>query len=415
MTGARRLRTIAFWGNFGSGNLGNEATLAAAIHQVRRRLPEAELRVICTDPAEALRQHGVDALPIRGEPFRPVIGAPSRSPVHLLRRLGQEARGWSEARRGLEGVELLVMTGTGMLTDTDEGRFGLHYDLFRWATAARLSGAAVAVLGVGVEEIHRRSTGLLLRAALGMAAHRSYRDLQSRERLQKTGGDFSGDDICPDLAFGLPPLVSTSPPPVRGTRRRTVAVGLYALRNRGERDAADAAVYRGYLEKLRTLVLELRRRGDVPWLILGDLRHDRPVLEDLRKLLCDSGESVPDRGHLVSGRFEALREELASVDLVVASRFHNVLLGLELGKPVVSVGYEGKNAALMESMGVGDFSADVESFEPGWVLEKLDRWEQERERRLSIVAGRVAEARTALDAQLDRVFGPPPVTAARGG
>lgn len=413
MTGAGRIRTVAFWGNFGSGNLGNEATLAAAIHQVHRRLPGAELRVICTNPAEARHQHGVHALPIRGEPFQPVAGSRSRSPVHLLRRLGQEARGWSEARRGLQGVELLVMTGTGMLTDTDEGRFGLHYDLFRWATAARLSGAAVAVLGVGVEEIHRRSTALLLRAALGMAAHRSYRDLQSRERLQKTGGDFSRDAICPDLAFGLPPIASRTPP-ARGTRPRTVAVGLYALRNRGERDAADAAVYRSYLEKLRTLVLELRRRGDVPQLILGDLRHDRPVLEDLRALLSDSGESVPDRGHLVSGRFEALREELAEVDLVVASRFHNVLLALELGKPVVSLGYEAKNAALMESMGVGDFSADVESFEPGWVLEKLDRWEQERAQRLATVAERVAEARTALDAQLDRVFGPPPDTTSPG-
>ncbi|HET9156398.1 MAG TPA: polysaccharide pyruvyl transferase family protein [Myxococcaceae bacterium] len=404
MTGSGRFRNVAFWGNFGSGNLGNEATLAAAIHQVRRRLPGAELRVICTDPAEVQSQHKVHALPIRGEPFGAGARRGPRSPAHLLRRLAQEARGWSESRRGLKGVDLLVMTGTGMLTDSDEGRFGLHYDLFRWATVARLSGATVAVLGVGVEEIHRRSTALLLRAALGLAAHRSYRDLQSRDRLRKTGGDFSGDAICPDLAFGLPPLASTSRV-VRATGRRTVALGLYALRNRGERDAAAAAVYRRYLEKLRALFLAVRRRGDVPWLILGDLRHDRPVLEDLQKLLSASGESVPDQGHLLSGRFEALREELAGVDAVVASRFHNVLLALALGKPVVSLGYEAKNAALMESMGVGDFSTDVESFEPAWVLEQLDRWEQQREQRLRMVAERVAEARTALDAQLDRVFG----------
>jgi polysaccharide pyruvyl transferase WcaK-like protein len=409
VSGRSRLRTVAFWGNFGSGNLGNEATLAAAIHQVRRRLPLAELRVVCTDPGEVVRQHGVEALPIRGEPFRSA-GGRSRTPVHLLRRLGQETRGWGDARRGILGVDLLVMTGTGMLTDSDEGRFGLQYDLFRWASSARLSGSAVAFLGVGVEEIRRRSTGLLLRAALGMAAHRSYRDLQSRERLRKTGGDFSGDPICPDLAFGLPPLAPAAPPVLPG-KRRLVALGLYALRNRGERDAAGAAVYRAYLEKLRALFLALLRRGDVPRVILGDLRHDRAVLEDLRAMLAASSESVPDEGHLVSGSFEALRRELTGVDLVVASRFHNVLLALEQGKPVVSLGYEAKNQALMESMGVGEFSADVESFEPAWVLDQLDRWGHERDRLLATVADRVAAARVALEAQLDRVFGPLPGTA----
>ena len=40
-------------------------------------------------------------------------------------------------------------------------------------------------------------------------------------------------------------------------------------------------------------------------------------------------------------------QQIAEVEVVVASRFHNVLLALLLGKPVVSIAYNQKNDALM--------------------------------------------------------------------
>ena len=41
---------IAILGNFGKGNLGNEATLQAILHHLRRRLPSAKASCICTGP-----------------------------------------------------------------------------------------------------------------------------------------------------------------------------------------------------------------------------------------------------------------------------------------------------------------------------------------------------------------------------
>ena len=48
---------------------------------------------------------------------------------------------------------VVVMTGTGMLTDDSEGPFGLPYDLFKWSVAARACGARVLFASVGVEPI----------------------------------------------------------------------------------------------------------------------------------------------------------------------------------------------------------------------------------------------------------------------
>src|ERR1700733_124077 len=57
---------IAFWGNFGALNLGNECTLAAAVGNIRARLPDAKLVAICRDPEDAGRRHGIAALPMSG-------------------------------------------------------------------------------------------------------------------------------------------------------------------------------------------------------------------------------------------------------------------------------------------------------------------------------------------------------------
>ena len=41
---------IALFGNFGTGNLGNEATLQAMLYNLRSHLPNAEISCICPGP-----------------------------------------------------------------------------------------------------------------------------------------------------------------------------------------------------------------------------------------------------------------------------------------------------------------------------------------------------------------------------
>jgi polysaccharide pyruvyl transferase WcaK-like protein len=45
---------------------------------------------------------------------------------------------------------------------------------------------------------------------------------------------------------------------------------------------------------------------------------------------------------------DELMRQIASVDTVVASRFHNVLCAFKLAKPTLSVGYAAKFGVLME-------------------------------------------------------------------
>jgi|SRR5208337_4121443 len=56
---------IALFGNFGTGNLGNEATLQAMLYNLRRYLPNAELSCICMRPENTASEHNISAVPIR--------------------------------------------------------------------------------------------------------------------------------------------------------------------------------------------------------------------------------------------------------------------------------------------------------------------------------------------------------------
>src|SRR5215831_1249885 len=61
-------RRIALFGNFGTGNLGNEATLHAMVYNLRRHLPNAEIGCICPGPENTASEYNISAVPIRA-PF----------------------------------------------------------------------------------------------------------------------------------------------------------------------------------------------------------------------------------------------------------------------------------------------------------------------------------------------------------
>jgi len=393
---------IAFWGNFGTRNLGNECTLAAAVHAVHRRRPTAALACICTRPEDAGPRHGLAASPLRVP--RPLPAAGASLPVKLLRRAWRELGDWSLALRRTRQLDTLVMTGTGMLTDVGEGPLGLPVDLARWALAARLGGCRVVFLSVGVEPLRHPLTRLLVRLALGAASFRSYRDAQSRQRLVTAGVPAGSDPLAPDLAFSLPAEVLPGQR-TPGAPVRTVGVGLYDYRSRGAAGGDDAAAYQRYLRDMATLVERLLDRGDRVRILIGDNTYDEPVLEDFRAVLGPRSPQVEDAP---AESFEGVLQQLSGVDLVVASRFHNVLLALLLGKPVVSLSYNEKNEALMEASGLAGYSRPLEALEVEWVLERLDALDRRREELRTSLRLAAEGWRRELDSQYDRVFGPPP-------
>ena len=93
--------------------------------------------------------------------------------------------------------------------------------------------------------------------------------------------------------------------------------------------------------------------------------------------------------------------QIGLCDLVVATRFHNVLFSLLLKRPRISIGYGDKNDALMADFGLQRYCHRIESFEVEAVLQHIRHLERYPQDALAAVTERLDGARTKLDAQYD--------------
>ena len=88
---------------------------------------------------------------------------------------------------------MLVMTGTGMITDANEGLFGVPYQMFKWVVAARVARRKVKFVSVGAEKLDDPIKLFFLTWSLRLADYRSYRDELTRERATGLLAAANGD------------------------------------------------------------------------------------------------------------------------------------------------------------------------------------------------------------------------------
>jgi polysaccharide pyruvyl transferase WcaK-like protein len=398
---------IAFWGNFGALNLGNECTLAAAIYNIRARLPQAELLAICREPADTVVRHGIGAIRM-SQPREPYEGLRRPSPLRTLASLGREAGAWMRAFNEAGRIDALLVTGSGILSDEGEGTLGLPYELFKWSLVTKLRRKKLFFVSVGAESLTRRVPQALVKGALRLADYRSYRDSHSVRVMQGVGFRTEHDVVRPDLAFSLPRPAGgagLARAAWDGTRQRRVAVGLFNYRGRGLANPADAAAYQLYLDRMCSLVLWLLARGDAVRVVLGDFAYDEDVRLDVRAELVRRDLDLTNLAFndAPAESFEQLVEQLASVDFVIASRYHNVVLGLLLAKPVVSLSYEPKHNALMRDMGLGEYCQSLDDFSLDRLKEQLLRLEANATALSAVIAERTATNRARLAEQYDQI------------
>jgi polysaccharide pyruvyl transferase WcaK-like protein len=73
--------------------------------------------------------------------------------------------------------------------------------------------------------------------------------------------------------------------------------------------------------------------------------------------------------HTVAG----LMETIISADVIIATRFHGVVLSLLAEKPVMGICYHQKTEALLKDSGQGDYAVDLDSFDVELLHEKYQK------------------------------------------
>lgn len=353
----RRPLRVALFGLFGTGNFGNEASLDAMLRMLRRNRPWWQVSCICADPMRAERLHNLPTFGISCD-----AGAPPGNPSLLrrARRALNRLRNWPYALHRLRQVDLLLMPGTGLLDDFYSGPWGVPYAVLRWCLAARLTGTRVAFVNIGAGPIRHPLSRRFVRLAAARAQYRSYRDEATREFMRQLGFDVTRDQVFPDLAFSLPAPEDDEGAGTGGPL--TVGLGVMSYYGWAKDPRELEGIYAAYAARIAEFGLWLLDRGHHVLLLTGD-EDDASAAEDIRSRL---RTARPALEHAVvlhpAHSLQDVLHQIARTDLVVATRFHNVVAALMLGRPTLSLGYAPKNDVLLADMGLGEFCLPVEEF-----------------------------------------------------
>jgi polysaccharide pyruvyl transferase WcaK-like protein len=371
---------IGLFGLFGSGNSGNDGSLEAMLrflHQVR---PDAQITCICSAqrdaPDRVARTLQVACVPF-GIPLPDsgLLGILDRVSLTLPRRVASLVQALARARK----LDALIVPGTGILDDFGSVAYGIPLTLYAWCLAARLCGARIAFVSIGAGPIHHPLSRWLMKSAVAMAHYRSYRDTVSKAFMESIGFDTRDDPVYPDIAFKLPAPQTPCQP--RPDGRLVVGVGVMTYLGWRNDPIRGAVIYRGYLDKLTTFVLWLLDGGHAVRLLMGDVADQRAV-SDLLANVSVARPGLP-KDRLVFETMSSLHDlmrQIAATDVVVATRYHNVICALKLGKPTVSVGYAEKNDALMAEIGLDGFCQHVERLNLERLVEQFSRLSADRAR-----------------------------------
>src|SRR6266436_3460678 len=117
---------IALFGNFGSDNLGNEASLRAMLDFIRRARPRVQITCICYGVERARAEHHVTAVPMK-------LPVPKNRWFGIVNRLlGGVPLRFVDLMRTLylaPSFDAFIVPGTGILDDFSERWQAMPYDL----------------------------------------------------------------------------------------------------------------------------------------------------------------------------------------------------------------------------------------------------------------------------------------------
>ncbi len=394
---ASREPRIILYGHFGSGNIGNDSSLEAMLHAIKKYRPSAEVLCICNGPQEVRDRFGIETLQISAASH----GGDDRSGSRLKRimnRIAAEIGFWWKRPAWFQSGDQFTVVGTGAVDDMAvKHPWNAPYDLFKWCSVARMGHAKLVFLSVGVGPIMNQISRFLMLWALRMAHYRSYRETAAFEYLKSVGYDTRGDVLYPDLVFSLPK--ETLPHPKKTSSSIEVGLGLINYHGWRHDPERGEAIYQEYVLKIKKIVAWLLDKGCSIRIISGDAIDQRPVQEVIEYV---AKEKPGQKQKLIVEPIldvAQLFEQIAQTDIVIASRFHNVLCSLMLERPVISLGYHEKNVNLMTEMGLADYCQHIESFTFEKVTEQFERYASELEEAVHCIHQKNEQYRQSLDEQ----------------
>jgi polysaccharide pyruvyl transferase CsaB len=301
-----RIRALAL-GYQGFGNVGDEAILAG----LEEVLAESPVQVVA------------------------VIGGPEPIPafVSATRITTHRMRPTLAGLRALRRTGLVLVSGGGLLND--------HWltvvpTYLAWSVLARVAGARIAWIGVGVGPLRRPLSRRLAGWALALASCVTVRDPESAA-LAATIARHVTVTVVPD-----PALLMSRPAP-----RDRKGIGLIVREPTPDRFDDRTAM----AQALADTGARLADNGTAVRLITFGGPRDLRFAEEIRDRAMAAGAILAGIDELGPDPGEAL-DAIASLEAAVSVRLHGVILAALASTPVVPIAYDEKVRSVARLLGM---------------------------------------------------------------
>jgi polysaccharide pyruvyl transferase WcaK-like protein len=139
--------------------------------------------------------------------------------------------------------------------------------------------------------------------------------------------------------------------------------------------------------------------------LIGEI-SDRSVAQEFKDLLKER-LSIYDEERIIDepvSTVDQLLSQLAETDIVVATRFHNVLFALILDKPVISISFHDKCVSLLDQMGLSEYLHDINYMDAERMIEQFLDIEKNVHKLKCVIKQKTESFRGALTEQYNIIF-----------
>jgi len=432
---------IGLLAHCGTGNLGDEATIATVLQNIRARWPTAFVAGMSMDPEDSTRRHGIPCFPMRQRIF-PFEQEWSSASHHanpggyadrlktLAKKAGPLFRIANAIRRAMIvrpaqfmrellflsrslffvcQLDMIIICGGGQLLDWG-GPWAFPYTLFKWMLLAKCAGVKCVFLNSGAGPLNGRLSRWFVRRTLNMADYVSLRDRASGELLRKIG--FRGKmRIVADNVWcmRLPKEIARKPVEAKASEAKTstvIGIAPMAYGDSSRHWVNDDQGYCRLIDSLAEFCGQMLGRGYKIKLFSSDIWFDSQAIVDLDAAVHERYPALAlDR--VVIEPITNITDMLAAlsgVDCYVTCRFHGVVFASLLNVPSVALSPHPKVATLMGDLGLSEYCVDISNCSAEDVTARVDRVIAEMDEVKARVGYHVAQFQSRLTLQFDTLF-----------
>lgn len=433
----------------GGGNLGDDATLYAVMNNIKKRWPDAVISGFTMNPSDTQTRHGIPCYPLRRQTWNfghaylktrltfkdRVRTAASKSrllfrvlkaiyiaAIKLPRAFYHEARFLAESFRVIRLFDVLIICGGGQLIESSGsawaflgGPWNFPYTIFKWIVLARLARVKPIILNVGAGPLIRSLSKGFVRSALSLADYASFRDEHSRALARRIG--FSGTaHVFPDTAYSHT-IAALDAARIAGAGGSIVGFAPMAYGDPRLSPEHDRDSYNCFIRTLGLFGSWLIENHYSLTLFCSDIGIDPPSIEDMEAVVRSHNDVARINTNGSVRRVHQwsvgeLLENMASMDYVVACRYHAIIFAHLLNIPVLAISPHPKVRTLMQELGLAKYCVDISSCNVNVLADTFRSVVSDRAEIKSRMAEKLACYKEQLARQFNELF--PPELARKG-